>query len=121
MDTRKAIAEIFEIERQREELSEQEESLRKKEMKIRSDVAEYWGMQSYGLKVGDKIQWTEETWRKKKKIITIVITEFNCYIRDVEDHEDKEPSIYGLRILKDGTAGKNSDSWYPHMKKFVKL
>jgi len=116
VDTQNIIKEIQQIENQQDRLRDEIKRLHSISQSMRRDVAAYWGEKTYGLKVGDRISWVKKSWRGKTSTVTIEITYFQCYIRNPEDPEDMTPSIHGLRVLKDGTFGKNEDVWYESMK-----
>jgi hypothetical protein len=121
MDTKKLIDNVRKLETKWEDLEQQKRNVRKEIKEIQKTLSDYWGFETYGLKIGDKIQWKEKTWRGKVNTITMIITEFSC--RLYGDNEDKTPIITGTVILRNGQVGVKQESWYSEQQsgKFTKL
>jgi hypothetical protein len=112
MNTQDVMKQILELENQQGILDEKKRALFNQEKKLRSELAAYWAWQTYGLRVGDRITWMERYgYRDGKIAITIEITKFSSRLYD-DLTEDTTPTINGVRILKDGTVGSKTDSWY---------
>ena len=116
MDWKAALRETKSLRDEQYDLQERQRELRKREMKIKREVSNYWGEKYTGFKVGDIIEWQETSWKEKTKTVKMVITYFDGYVRD-EEIEDDNPSIHGVRILKNGERGTQTDSVYFHQKR----
>lgn len=72
--------------------------------------------QSYGLRIGDVIEWEKKTLRKTETV-RIKITGFGAFFReDNEDYIDMEPRITGTVIKRDGTLGTKQETYYSFEK-----
>jgi hypothetical protein len=109
MDKKELIDKINELNATEETLKNQLFDLREQQTERKKELANLFGWEAYGLKVGDKIQFQKRTLRKTETI-TIIIDSFNLWFRNFD--EDTEPTIMGTRVLKDGSIGLKEESWY---------
>jgi len=109
MNKKELIDEIKALNATEEKLKEQIFDLHELQTQKRKELANLFGWEAYGLKVGDKIQFEKRTLRKTETI-TIIIDAFSIWFKNFE--EDTEPTIRGTRVLKDGSIGSKEESWY---------
>lgn len=75
------------------------------------------GAEVYGFQVGDVIEFTKrDSMRGKSETVRMKILYFDA--SPDRDHDDRHPSIHGVRVKKDGTVGTKEEYCYPSLREY---